>query len=325
MNVRLRSIVPFFVSAGMLLCSDALEAQDAIPAQVMPLASMAQINALSKSGDVVIAVGERGIVLRRDSDGSWVQMPSPVSTLLNAVQLHGAEGWAVGHDSVILVTKDGGFTWRIVQRDPVLNRPLLDVLFVTSRHGFAVGAFGLFQESKDGGETWEAVQVDGFDELPPHLNAIRQLNDGSILVVGEMGTVIHSKEGLAWKFGRINYEGSLFAVEPWGEEGAIVAGMRGNSFILEDPLDRVGKRIDLGTTKSIFSSYTSSTGIIYLGAGSGVIMIGDGLGNTSSLKHFSLVGSLGHNQQSAITSLLIDDEQLLAATYSGVVKVWDGL
>ncbi|MDE1543993.1 YCF48-related protein [Dechloromonas agitata] len=61
----------------------------------------------------LVAVGEQGTIILSDDKGkSWRQALVPVSVNLTAVFFANAEsGWAVGHDGVILGTKDGGLTW----------------------------------------------------------------------------------------------------------------------------------------------------------------------------------------------------------------------
>ncbi len=81
-----------------------------------------------------------------DAARSWTpgrrcrpSQPSP------AVHFHDRNlGWAVGHDAVILRTRDGGATWELVHQDPEQERPFLDVCFADADHGFAIGAYGLF-------------------------------------------------------------------------------------------------------------------------------------------------------------------------------------
>ena len=68
---------------------------------------------LADVGDRIIAVGEQGsIVYSEDSGHRWRQAETPTSALLNAVCFaDDLNGWAVGHDAVVLHTRDGGLTW----------------------------------------------------------------------------------------------------------------------------------------------------------------------------------------------------------------------
>jgi photosystem II stability/assembly factor-like uncharacterized protein len=70
------------------------------------------------AGKRLVAVGERGHIIYSDNDGKqWQQARVPTTQLLTAVYfLSAQQGWAVGHDGLILVSHDGATSWQ-VQRD----------------------------------------------------------------------------------------------------------------------------------------------------------------------------------------------------------------
>lgn len=65
------------------------------------------------TGERLVAVGERGHIIYSDDNGiSWMQADVPVMTTLTAVHFPDtSNGWAVGHDAVVLRTRDAGVTW----------------------------------------------------------------------------------------------------------------------------------------------------------------------------------------------------------------------
>ncbi len=67
----------------------------------------------SYADERMVFVGERGHILYSDDQGeSWKQAEVPVRTTLTSVFFISPEkGWAVGHDTVILATEDGGASW----------------------------------------------------------------------------------------------------------------------------------------------------------------------------------------------------------------------
>jgi len=84
------------------------------PARMSARAPKAMVLALAQAGARTVAVGERGIILVRDGGAvdSWRQAKVPVSVTLTGVAFADASnGWAVGHDGVILSTADGGAQW----------------------------------------------------------------------------------------------------------------------------------------------------------------------------------------------------------------------
>ncbi|RZO83789.1 MAG: hypothetical protein EVA65_13550 [Oceanococcus sp.] len=304
-------------TVSMLAIANPSRANEPIPSEIMPLALSAQINDLAVSDNVEIGVGERGIILRRVGRGAWQQIQSPVSSLLNAVFLIGKKGWAVGHDAVILMTQDAGLSWTIAQRNAELQKPFLDIHFTDEKIGFAVGAFGLFMNSIDGGKTWRTVQVEEFLDLPPHLNAIRELNDKSLLIVGEMGTVAHSTDGQKWHVSNVSYEGSIFTIVPAGKKGAVVGGMRGNTFFTQNPAMSPWQSLDLGSTKSVYGGDRSGSGDVYLAAGNEIFRLrkNDGQVRINRLP----VDWLGDaSDAGGITTLLVSADEIVVGTYSGV-------
>ena len=170
-------------------------------------------------------VGPRGHILRSADRGkTWEQRPAPVSTDLLAVQFPSpTQGWAVGHDGVVLHSTDGGLSWRRVldgrSLGPMMvayyekkgaagrsgaragarrgasawprtgpTRPFLAVHFRNEREGWVVGQFNLILHTADGGATWEpwldrTDNPDGYS-----LHAIRQAGD-QVVIVGELGLV----------------------------------------------------------------------------------------------------------------------------------------
>lgn len=67
----------------------------------------------------IVAVGERGHVLISDDGGeSWRQATVPTRSTLTAVAAADATVVAVGHDGIILHSIDAGETWRRVREEP---------------------------------------------------------------------------------------------------------------------------------------------------------------------------------------------------------------
>ena len=73
------------------------------------------LQAVTKAGDRLVAVGQRGhVVYLGDGGATWKQSQVPVSSDLTAVFfVDDKQGWAVGHDGVVLHTDDGGDTWAL--------------------------------------------------------------------------------------------------------------------------------------------------------------------------------------------------------------------
>src|SRR5439155_13096418 len=70
------------------------------PAQISPLATKSLLQSVTRAGDRLIAVGQRGhIVVSTDNGATWKQAAVPVSSDLNSVFfIDDKQGWVVGHD-----------------------------------------------------------------------------------------------------------------------------------------------------------------------------------------------------------------------------------
>jgi len=185
-------------------------------------------------GSRVVAVGDRGYIVLSDDNGkTWRRAKSPAAPLLTAVEFVDAKtGWAVGHDSIILATTDGGETWTQQFSAPAEQRPLLDVLFVDKNAGYAIGAYGAFFETADGGKSWNPRKVIEDDK---HLNAFIRLPEGRLIILGEAGTILMSADaGKTWSTVPSPYKGSLFGGLV-ADDGAVLAfGLRGRIFRSKD-------------------------------------------------------------------------------------------
>lgn len=205
-----------------------------LPAEMQPLAEESLLLDVVNTGKRYVAVGERGHVVASLDGQGWVQANVPTRATLTAVSFAGEQtGWAVGHDAAIIGTTDGGRNWTLQQFLPELQNPLLDVLFLDENTGYAVGAYSSFYRTSDGGNTWEEhptpVREDEW-----HFNAITQLNDGTLIIVGEAATIaVSGDSGDTWTKVNAPYEGSYFGATPYGDSGVLVFGLRGNAFTAE--------------------------------------------------------------------------------------------
>jgi len=121
-----------------------------------------------------------------------------------------------------------GETWTQVFSAPAEQRPLLDVIFLTKDLAIAVGAYGAYYDSQDGGKTWNARKVLQDDK---HLNAILELGDNHLLLVGEAGTMLTSEDlGKTWMQATAPYKGSFFGGLVANDGSVLVYGLRGHIF-----------------------------------------------------------------------------------------------
>ncbi|WNC70821.1 YCF48-related protein [Thalassotalea psychrophila] len=268
-----------------------------VPAEVLPLASKSLMLDIAKISDTsLIAVGDKGHILLSNDGIDWQQQSVPANSALNRVYfINEQQGWAVGHDSVILNTTDGGTSWAIQNYQPEKERPLFDIVFFDDKHGIAVGAYGVFYRTIDAGKTWteefhlELVNVDDQEYLLelkiedeefyleeiasilPHFN--RLLSSGNELyLAGEIGMLAKSSDqGKTWQLLDEIYMGSFFDIAQINEQQLLVVGLRGNIFSSTNG-GAGWQHQSTNTTALLNDVVVTDLGHVYVLANAGVIL-----------------------------------------------------
>jgi photosystem II stability/assembly factor-like uncharacterized protein len=276
------------------------------PPPVRAAGARSTVTGIAASGQTVIAVGPRGMILRSsDSGAHWQQVAAPVSADLTSVRFFGPDtAWVVGHDAVILKSADRGATWTRSLDGRMLHKTmqqaargdarlakevertmahsatadvwpagLLDLMFLDADRGFAVGAFGLLLATTDGGKTWQPWSERADNERQFHLYAIS--GDGRRpYIAGEQGLLLRLDEA-GQRFVRVQtpYNGSYFGVAAAGTR-VLVYGLRGNAYLSDDN-GASWRRIETGTDANLVSAALEATRI-WLATQAGAILAGDG-------------------------------------------------
>ncbi len=153
------------------------------------------------------------------------------------------------------------------------TKPFLDVWFKDENVGFVVGAYGQIIKTVDGGESWTSIadELENPDRF--HLNAIKSIQPGHLVIVGEAGLIIRSKDnGLNWETLESPYDGSLFgAVSTRQLNGMLVYGLRGNVFRTSDFGDS-WENVDVNTEQTLNSGKAFKDGTIMLVGNNGVVL-----------------------------------------------------
>jgi photosystem II stability/assembly factor-like uncharacterized protein len=140
----------------------------------------------------------------------WSRQSSGTLGWLHSVFfLDQARGWAVGSKGALLVTVDGGLTWKI--RSKPTEDSLQDIYFTGERDGWVVCEANIYElktkdqprtyllHTIDGGATWEKININGGD-VDTRLVRIVFSRSGRGWVFGESGTVYTTIDaGQHWK------------------------------------------------------------------------------------------------------------------------------
>ncbi len=227
----------YFLSAIVLVWCGAVKAETAsMTAYTASKAEKALYLALARNQQgKVVAVGEHGLILTSDDQGlTWSQANVPTRTTLTSVAFADDNTLvAVGHDALILRSNDAGANWEVIQSEPELEQPFLNISFFDESSGVAIGAYGLYYQTSDGGETWESMYFESLDNPEfglPHFYAIRAVNDQHLLLAGEVGFVAESRDaGETWEKLESPYRGSFFNLYVEGDTPYLM-GLRGHLF-----------------------------------------------------------------------------------------------
>lgn len=267
--------------------------------------------AITQAGKRLIAVGLRGLVVFSDDSGrSWQQARVPVQTDLVAVQfVTSRQGWASGHDAVILHTEDSGATWTkqfdnrlaavvlpaYYQRkiaagdtsmDPFLKQielntqgdtslPFLGIHFTDLEHGIAVGSFGMIVATSDGGRHWLPWLDRINDKEFLNLNVIRKIGK-DLVIAGEQGGV-YRYDDKTGSFVAVPapYKGSFFDIV--GTDSFMLAvGLRGTIYRSEDR-GKTWQHIDTPVKDTVTAATLlgGSDGIVLVTAGGALAISND--------------------------------------------------
>jgi photosystem II stability/assembly factor-like uncharacterized protein len=282
-----------------------------LDAEIMPRASRSLLLDAVRTNAGYFAVGERGHVLVSEDGQSWTQAKVPTRATLTTIATADGILWAAGHDGVIVHSTDGGQSWTRRRAapwsydivDPSEGVPVMDLFFTDARNGFAIGAYSLMLVTNDGGVTWTprsvlgdqpveeapapAVEEDagaGDDwtfseddlmldaELDPHLNAMTRAGSGALVIAGERGAFLRSRDGgQTWESKRLPYEGSMFGVLAWEDDHILVFGLRGNVLESRD-LGDSWTEVETGITTSIMGGHALPGGGAILVGANGAIL-----------------------------------------------------
>jgi photosystem II stability/assembly factor-like uncharacterized protein len=281
------------------------------PALMSRVATQSVLQAVTRAGNRLVAVGERGIVLLSDDSGqSWRQAKVPVTVTLTAATFPTARhGWAVGHFGVVLHSEDGGETWvrqldgvaaaRLAltaaqagvktsgAADPTARRllaeaqrlekdgpdkPFFDLHFENEKSGFVVGAYNLMFRTEDGGKTWQYWSHRLDNPKASHIYAIRAAGD-EVYLAGEQGLLARSRDG-GKSFARLvtPYQGSYFALAVLPAGEIVVAGLRGNAYRSADH-GASWRKVDIAVPVSVTTMTLVKGGTLLLANQAGQILL----------------------------------------------------
>lgn len=312
-SIRLLLAIAMAATLVPVLAAPTVKLPLDVPAPIDPRAAISRVvavAAIDRPAGTFVAVGSWGrILVTHDSGENWIQAPVPVSSDLVAVNFPTPQqGWAVGHDGVVLHSSDGGKSWvrqldgrqygdimvryyeNLAQEssptsNPKLARafedaqrfkkdgadkPFLDVWFENENSGWVVGAFNLILKTDDGGKTW-VPWIDRTENDDGYsLFAIGKAGD-EVFIVGELGLVqrLDRKQDRFVKI-KTPYPGSFFGLA--GKPGVVVIfGLRGTALRSRDS-GKTWEKLETGTKGGITGGAFLDNGNLVLVSSNGQLL-----------------------------------------------------
>jgi photosystem II stability/assembly factor-like uncharacterized protein len=226
----LRLALPFLLISLASFPVDAAVQQDtpysnlSTPAPQVVNPSGAELIAITRAGDRLVAGGAHGIIIYSDDNGvTWHQASVPVTLTITDIAFATPKiGWAVGAFGVVLHTTDGGESWtrqltgvdinnlilanatsaaaaapnspdsqRAVRRANIFktagpDKPLLAVYPKDPLHVTIFGAYRICVSTADGGATWHDCSLSVPDPISHNLYGVTPTAAGTY-VAGEAG------------------------------------------------------------------------------------------------------------------------------------------
>jgi photosystem II stability/assembly factor-like uncharacterized protein len=147
----------------------------------------------SYNGQIVIATGYDGIILRSNDEGeTFEQVQSGVGSgidLWGVQMINDTLGWVCGINQTLLKTTDAGLSWQMIT--PGLNQHYWSINFLGEQYGMIACGGGKVLKTTDGGNSWSQLQA-GDTRALYTIDIIDSLH---IAAAGESGKMVYSEDG----------------------------------------------------------------------------------------------------------------------------------
>jgi photosystem II stability/assembly factor-like uncharacterized protein len=241
--------------------------------------------------------------------------PMASQSLLLGAAWAGSRVVAVGDRGVVLLSDDGGASFRQARQVPV--SPLLtSVSFADARNGWAVGHWGTILATRDGGETWQVQRLDNREDRP--LFAVHFFDAQRGVAVGLWSLVLTTEDGgLTWTEqalepmpGGRRADLNLFNLFA-SQQGVLYATAERGQVLRSDDQGHNWRYLDTGYEGSLWAGSVLSDGALMVGGLRGSLLRSDDGG-----QHWKRL-ELG--SKSSITTVVSAGDHVLVAGLEGLL------
>lgn len=239
---------------------------------------------------------------------------APRSPMLSAA-LAGKRIVAVGERGTVLLSDDGGASYRQAQRVPAAAT-LTGVSFVNAQLGWAVGHWGLILSTQDGGENWAIQRSDLGNDQP--LLAVHFFDERRGTAVGLWSLILRTEDGgKTWQTvappttdQTRRFDLNLYHLFP-GRTGELYACAEQGKLLKSTDTGRSWSLLDSGYKGSLWAGVELHDGTLLVGGLRGTLL--------ASVDHGVTWNTLKTDSTSSITGLRqLADGSVVGSALDGV-------
>lgn len=198
--------------------------------RVLPAPTSLSVLGVDLRRSECLAVGQMGLILRREGADAWNKVDSGTTERLFAVSVNSdGTAVAVGSFGTVLQSVNHGQSWRSIAPENIaqysadqLSQPHLYAVVLNDEGVITVaGEFGLILRSSDGGAHWNVLH-----KGESSLFALDLHSDGPSYAVGQSGVIVRSIDaGETWKDVISNSAANLLGVSASPNGKVVVTAM----------------------------------------------------------------------------------------------------
>jgi photosystem II stability/assembly factor-like uncharacterized protein len=252
------------------------------PAIIAPLAKSSLLLDAAAAGDTLVAVGDRGHVLVSTDGGStWRQSEVPSRSMLTAVTFHGDRLGWAVGHDSEILRTDDAGTTWRLEHWAPEDEAPLFDVWFADADNGI--AIGAYGSFLRTADGGESWTFEPIGDADWHLHHIARETDGTLYIAAEAGIIYRSDDGgTSWIELPSPYEGSFFGILPLGADTVLVYGLRGHLFRSEDRGESWNE-ITTGTVAILTSGVLLADGTVVIAGLGGTVLVSDDGGRSFSL------------------------------------------
>ncbi|PCJ19596.1 MAG: hypothetical protein COB02_07570 [Candidatus Cloacimonadota bacterium] len=316
-----------FILLLTLITLSSTETSQLVPSKILKKAHKAILSKIIPFQNGALISGERGHLFTLDTSTlKMTQIQMPINQFITSIVSNGKDKvWCVGHDGLIIFSKDSTKSFQVQNIDIKRESPLFDIVMDKNGQGLAVGAYGYALFTKNFGKTWTTIVI---DEYEPHLYNVVQDSQKNYYICGELGSIykLDSNAKFIKKY-ETGLETSFFGLEIIKENSFFAYGLRGLLLFTKDGLKF--EKVPHQSQASFYGSIKKGKEILFYGTDGTILSYDHHKMNqikfdartkikTALIVKHKVIQYLDIKERIGITGALIKDKKIILTTTHGL-------